>query len=128
MVDIEISPLELDQILADVLSEAAVLTRNDGKFTVARVEEMVRDIKLALREYLTFVSEAEAIVRSSHKEPWFRQRFPEWERQGHARWDEKHKSKRQYRLLIVPLAHDDDDVRSAARRAARASFNAVLSA
>lgn len=115
----ELATLDLETLLADIQSEGSVLRRNDGKFTVDRVEEFVRDLKASLAEFLTFVSEAEAIVRSGHREPWFRQRFAEWERQGQARWDPRHKTRRQYRLIVVPLAQDDDAVRASARRAAR---------
>jgi hypothetical protein len=111
--------LELEQLFADVLSEAAVLHAHREKFSPERIEAFVRDVKLCLTDYLTFISEPEAIVRSAHSATWFRQRFPEWERQGHARWSPKNKKQRTYRVMIVPLASDENDIRAAARRAAQ---------
>jgi hypothetical protein len=109
----------LETILADALEEAAVLRRNAAQFSVERVAEILRDIRVATEEFTTWVSEKEACMRADHKAPWFAQRFPEWERQGHARWNPQRPRERQYRLLIVPLAHDVDSVRAAARRTAR---------
>lgn len=115
--------MDLAQRLADVLEEAAVLDRNRGSFSIERVRQLVADIKMDAAEYLTWISEPQAIIRSSHKEPWFRQRFPEWQRQGHARVNPKTK-RREYRQMIVPLAHDVDAVRANARDAAREEMSA----
>jgi hypothetical protein len=71
-----------------------------------------------LAEYLTWISEADARIRSAHAPAWFRVRFPEWERQGLARWNPKRPRERQYRAIIVPLAADPRAVRADARRAA----------
>lgn len=111
--------MDLTQRLADILEEAAVLERNDGAFSIARVRQFVADVKMDAAEYLTWISEKQAMIRSGHKEPWFRQRFPEWERQGHARFHPDRPRERQYRQLIVPIAHDVATVEADARDAAR---------
>lgn len=109
----------LEQILADTREEAAILEQNHAAFSVARLRTLLDDITDAASEFLTWVSEKEAMIRSGHKEPWFRKRFPEWHRQGHARFNAKRPRERQYRLLVVPLDHDMESVRADARRTAR---------
>jgi hypothetical protein len=111
--------MDLATVLADAFEEAAVLRRNRAPFSVERVEEILRNVGTATEEFTAWVSEREACMRSGHKAPWFAQRFAEWERQGHARWNPQRPRERQYRLLIVPLAHDADSVKADARRAAR---------
>lgn len=107
------------QVITDAREETQVLRRNGAGMAPDRVEEILDEIVAAATEYFTWVSEPEAMIRSGHKLPWFRARFAEWERQGHARWNPRNRKERQYRLLIVPLAHDIDAVRAAARRAAQ---------
>lgn len=109
----------LATVLADATEEANMLMRNRASFAPERVLQLVREVRSAASEFLTWVSENDAMTRSGHGRAWFRQRFPDWQRQGNARWNPQRPRERQYRQLIVPIAHDVDTVQADARRTAQ---------
>lgn len=107
---------DLDQVIADARGELPVLRKHGQGVLADAIEVILQEVADASEDYRRFVSEADAILRSGHKEPWFRQRFAEWERQGHAR---RERGQRYYRLLIVPRRARLSASREAGRRAAR---------
>lgn len=104
--------------LASAREEAAVLRRNRAAFSPDRVEEILDTMATAAEEWTTFVSEKEAMTLSGLKLRYFRQRFPDWQRRGHARFNPHNAKERQYLLAVIPREADIDAVRAAARRAA----------
>lgn len=109
----------LEQVLADKRGEAAVLRKHGQAAIADALEDFAREVFEAAEPYLTFIPEADAIIRSNHRRPWFRARFAAWERQGLARYSPTNKRERQYCLLIVPASGNLDAVRADAKRAAQ---------
>lgn len=109
---------DLVQTIADTRSDVRVLERHGAVVPVEKLLAFIDSIAEAAYPFTTFISEADAVIRSGHKAPWFRQRFADWERQGYARTNPTKPRDRQYMLAIVPLRHDIEAVREDARRAA----------
>ena len=107
-----------EEVIASLREDAAVARRLGHEHDAKLLEASAERFASSIDEYLTWISEADARIRSGHLAAWFRARFPDWERQGLARWNPKRPRERQYRAIIVPLASDGDSVRADARRAA----------
>lgn len=107
---------DLALILADLRSDAAVLRRSGHKSEADMCERIASDVAGAAEEWITFLSEADAIIRSGRSKGWLRGRFAEWERDGHARLVGK---VRQYRQAIIPRRYSLSDAREAGILAAR---------
>lgn len=112
-------PPDLAQVLADARGDLAVLRKHGASVPVETVAGMIDGVADAAYPFVTFISETDAIVRSDHRAPWFRQRFPDWAQQGYARYNPRRPRERQYLLAIVPLRHDVEAVKDDARRTAR---------
>lgn len=92
--------MTIEQVLADERGQAAVLRAN-GHASEARIIERVCDsVSESLREYLTWLSEPDARLRSGRTVEWLRGRFAEWASEGMA---EVRSGRRYYRAVIVPL-------------------------
>lgn len=110
---------DLATMFGDAEEEAAILDANKATFATSRVRELLREFRAAAADYITWISEREAMIRSGHKEPWLRKQFPTWERMGHAKLNDR--GQRLYLRLIVPLRSDDATIRAAAAHAAQES-------
>lgn len=108
--------LDLAQILADLRGDAAVLRRSGHAEQAVAREQIADDVTAAAEEWLTFLSESDAMLRSGRTKDWLRSRFAEWERDGHARLVNK---QRQYRMCVVPRRYNLSDAREAGAEAAR---------
>src|SRR5690242_14998675 len=106
----------LEQVLADARGEAAVLRRHGQDTTAAAIDAIVDRVRDAAEDYITWLSEDDASMRSGHHPKWLRARFAEWERAGHAR---REKGRRQYRQLVIPLRANTSAAYEAGREAAR---------
>ncbi|HET8771892.1 MAG TPA: hypothetical protein VFM71_12985 [Gemmatimonadaceae bacterium] len=71
----------------------------------------------AAEEWLTWLSEADAALRSGRSIPWLRARFEGWKREGHAR--QTGRTTRVYRAAIVPRRANLVQAAEAGRKAAR---------
>ena len=111
---------DLIQKLADARGDLAVLRKHGASVPIERVAELVEGIAEASYAFVTFISETDAVVRSDHRAPWFRQRFADWQRQGFARYNPRRPKEREYLLVVVPLRHDVEAVRADARQQAKA--------
>ena len=80
---------------ADIVS----FRRNDSDKEADGIERKLREITEAFHEYLTWISEPDAELRSGHTKEWLRDRFKPWQRSGHAR---KQGRVRWYRMVVVP--------------------------
>lgn len=108
-----------EEVIGSIREDAAVARRLGHEHDAKLLEATATRFETSLAEYLTWISEADARIRSGHLAAWFRVRFPDWERQGLARWNPKRPRERQYRAIVVPLAPDREGVIADARRAAR---------
>ena len=108
-------PRELEQVLADWRGDAQVLRRQGHDGEAEQIERFAVDVARAAEEYLRWLSEDEALLRSGRSRRWLRLLFPEWERAGHARRD---RGRRVYRMLVIPQRANALAAREAGRRAA----------
>ena len=91
--------MTLEEVLADVREDAKVLERAGHVRDAQLLGGLADRVAAAAADYLVWLTESEARLRSGRTIAWLRGRFPEWERQGHARLDGR---RRLYRTLIVP--------------------------
>lgn len=112
---------ELSDVLDAWRSDAAVLRRAGHETEAVMCERMAGEVEASAEEWVTFVTEADAMLRSGRSAAWHRGRFAEWERDGHARIRSK---LRYYRLAIIPRRYDITDARAAGAAAARKAKSA----
>lgn len=106
----------LEQVLADVRGEAQVLRKHGDARTADVIDQVIDRVRAAAEDYITWLEESDAELRSGHVTRWLRSRFPEWEALGHAR---REHGRRQYRQCVVPLRANRSAAREAGRDAAR---------
>lgn len=106
--------MTLEHVIADWRAAAQASRRTGQLSTAELVEQIMRDVATAAEEYLRWLSEEDAMLRSGKRRPWLRKRFSEWERAGNARHVGR---KREYRMVVVPQAADTLSAREAGRRA-----------
>ena len=109
--------MTLEQVLADWRGDAQVLRRRGHSHDAETIERICDDVATAAEDYLRFVAEDDAMLRSGRGQAWFRRQFPEWERMGHARRDGR---RRLYRVCVVPQRANVIAAREAGRQAAGA--------
>lgn len=107
----------LEQVLADSREDAEVLRRRGHVHDAELMTKICDEIAAAAEDYLMWVSEEDAMLRSNRSREWLRSQFPEWERLGHARREGR---RRRYRLLVVPVRANLTAAAAAGREAARA--------
>ncbi len=106
----------LEQVVADWREDAQVLRKRGVEREADMMDKLADECALAAHEYITFVSEDDAMLRSERSRNWLRSRFPLWEQQGHARREGR---TRWYRMLVVPCKVSDAEAFEAGRAAAR---------
>lgn len=109
----------LEQVLSDLREEAQVL-RKHRDTRVADVMDAITDrVKRAAEDYITWLEEDDAMLRSAHSRRWFRAQFATWASEGNAK---KEAGRYYYRQHIVPqranLSAAREDARETARRMA----------
>ncbi len=110
---------DLQQVITDMLGDAAVLHRRGQTALAQQLEVCARDVQAAAEEWLTMLTESEAALFSGETVRWLQSRFPALERRGMARRDGK---TRLYRMCALPrraeTARAYENGRAAARKAA----------
>ncbi|MCO4101088.1 MAG: hypothetical protein HEQ38_17175 [Gemmatimonas sp.] len=108
---------DLQHVLSAWREDAAVLRRAGHTSEAALRERMADEVAHAAHDYLTWLSETDAMLQSGRSREWLRSRFPEWERAGHAK--SAARGVRQYRAMIVPRRAAVQEAAAAGREAAR---------
>jgi hypothetical protein len=111
------STRDLADVLADFRGDAAVLRRAGHHRDADLREQLAEAVAEAAREWLTWLSETDAALRSGRSKDWLRARFSDWQRDGHARLQGR---ERQYRACVVPRKSNLSAARTAGIEAARA--------
>ena len=93
----DVRPLET--VIADWRGDAAVLRARGHASEAKLIEDFADQVWAAAEDYLRFLPEADARLRSNRSKEWLRSQFPQWEAMGHAK---KVNGRRYYRTLIVP--------------------------
>lgn len=106
----------LEQLLVDLREEAQVLGRTGDARGAALLHSTVDRLRDAAEDFITWLSEDDAMLRSGHHVRWLRARYAEWETQGHAK---RERGKRFYRQCVIPLRANLSAAREAGRAEAR---------
>lgn len=94
----------LEQVIENARAEAAILRRNGYTAHAESLEVFAKDAERAATDYLTWLNESQAVLRSGHSVTWLRSRFARLEREGHAKLVARG---RYYRMLAVPQKDRD---------------------
>jgi hypothetical protein len=106
----------LDEVIAEGRGEASVLASHGHHGQAKTLELFVERVVAAARPYLTWLSDAEAKLRSGKSVDWLRARFPAWEAAGLAKTVGR---TRYYRELVIPVRAHEDEARELGRRGER---------
>jgi hypothetical protein len=106
----------LEQVLADQREELGVLRRHGHDREADSLARLCDDVTAAAEPYLRFISEREASIRAGKSERWIQSKYPELEREGHAKMVGR---ARHYRECAIPRRADVLGAREAGRAAAR---------
>ncbi len=107
-------PRTLEQLLADWRGDAQALRRRGHDREADQMERSAEAVSRAAEDYLRWLSEDDALLRSGRSHGWLRSQFPDWERAGHARREGR---KRWYRMLVIPQRANTLAARAAGCRA-----------
>jgi hypothetical protein len=110
-------PESLESVLADERGQAAVLRHNGHAHDAELIERVCSRVSTAAEEYLRFLSEPDARLRTNKSVDWLRTRFPEWMELGHAK---KIGNVRYYRMVVLPPRANISAAREEGRRAGAA--------
>ena len=105
---------DLAEVIATAREDAKILDRAGHARDAQLIFRLMDQVEHAAADYLEWLNEREAHLRSGRSFAWLRSRFPEWERQGHAKRDGR---RRMYRTLIVPTRANTAAAYAAGRRA-----------
>lgn len=108
---------DLAQVITDWHGDAAVLRRRGQHALADQLEQCATEVAHSAEEWMTWLSETDAMLRSQRSREWMRAHFAGWEREGHARLAGRD---RQYRLAIVPRRYSLSSARQAGAEAAKA--------
>lgn len=106
--------MSVEQVLADALERAALLRSEGHPIQAATIERVVAEVKAALPEFSTWVSETDAMLFTGRKADYLRARFPFWEQRGLAAF---HGRIRFFRRCVLEHRGNPEAVRGAGRRA-----------
>lgn len=105
----------LEQVLADWREDAQVLRKHGNSQIADSIDSLCDAVSDSAEDYITWLSETEARMRSNRSGEWLRRRFPEWAAQGHARLNGR---RREYRQVVIPQRGHISAVAEEGRRAA----------
>ena len=108
--------LDLAQVIADWRGDGQVLRRHKQHTLADQLDKCAETVEASAKEWLTWLNEGEAMLRSERSRNWLRGQYAAWERDGHARTVGTH---RQYRMTIVPRRHSLSRARLAGAEAAK---------
>lgn len=111
------SAQEFESAVADEREQANVLRVKGHPHDAQLIEQVVERLARAAEEYLTWLSEDEARLRSGKSADWLRARFAQWEAEGHAR--ARPGRRREYLMLVVPQRVHPSAAREQGRRAGK---------
>jgi hypothetical protein len=109
---------DLQQVIADWRGDAAVLRRAGHALEADLRERMAAEVSEAAEEWLLWLSETDASIRSGRSRDWLRARFADWQRDGHA---ELRGRERVYRACVIPRRSKVTSARAAGIEAARSA-------
>lgn len=95
---------DLGQIIADAREEARIIARMGNAQQAEYLTTLLDKISEAAEDYLTWLSEEKAHIKSGLSLRTLRRRFRELQETGLAQYDAKHR--RQYRSCAIPSRPD----------------------
>lgn len=109
----------LEQAIADEREAIGILRGRGFTREAEMLEHTVERIARAAAPFLDWLSEKEAVLRSSHAAEWHRARYPILEAQGLARRNPHNPRERQYLRVSVPQRANVSAAREAGSRGER---------
>lgn len=105
-------PKDLAQLLIDKREEVAMLARARASVQSDYLDALLDEIKVAAKDYTTWLCESDAMLKSGLSERTLRRRFREMLDCGTARWG---KTGREFLACVIPYRPDVDAARARGR-------------
>jgi hypothetical protein len=102
----------LESVLSEYRADAQVLRRYGATHIADVIDRILKDVESASEDFMRFISEPDAMMRSGRGIDFLRARFPAWERDGNARYERR---QRFYRQVVVEHRLDLEAAREAGR-------------
>jgi hypothetical protein len=106
-----VTPLE--EVLANWAERASTLRLCGHPSQAEMVDAIVDEVRASAEDWLTWLHEDDAVLRSGRSHDWFRHRFADWAARDLARQDGR---KRRYRAVVVPQRVNLEAAREQGRR------------
>ena len=106
----------LEQVLADERGSAQVLRAAGHTREADNIDRLLDRVRSSAIDYLDWLTEGEARLRSGKSVEWLRARFAVWAAAGHAKADGR---RRLYRQLVIPRRANESAARESGRRGER---------
>jgi hypothetical protein len=103
----------LETVLADWREKASTLRSVRHAHDAELIDSICDEVSRSAEDYLRFLDETDAMLRSGKSADWLRARFEEWSKDGHA---EKRQGRRFYRAVVIPRRPDLEAARAAGLR------------
>ena len=108
----------IEDVLANVAERITMLRVEGHPVQAASLDRAVAEMRAELPEYLTWLSEAEAMTYTGRKADYLRARFAGWKAREMAEWKGK---MRYFRRCVLEHRGNTDAARAAGMRAGRGS-------
>jgi hypothetical protein len=108
----------IEQVLADAAERANTLRLEGHPVQALAIERVLDQVRAAAAEYLTWLSEPEAMAYTGRSAQWLRAHFGQWYARGLARWDSTGRA-RQYRRCVLRHRGNPEATRADGQRAAK---------
>jgi hypothetical protein len=108
--------MTIEDVLANAAERTTMLRSEGHPVEAASIERVTEEVRTALGEYLTWLSESDAVLYTNRSAEYLRSRFPALEERGLARWVGR---QRYFRRCALEHRGNADAARQAGRRAGR---------
>lgn len=109
--------IALERVLQRASEDARVLKEHGHTDQAASIERVVAGVRIAAHDYLTWLSEADAVAHSRRSVDWLRARRNVWEEDGLAEKRGRHWF---YRLIVLPKARRNPRLEAASEAGRKA--------
>jgi len=108
---------DLDLTIRRWRDDASTLRRHGNVALAETLDRCAIEAERSAEQWLTWLTEADAVLQSGRSAKWLRSRFTGWNQMGHAR--QVGRGKRIYRQAIVPVRPEVREAMALGREAAR---------
>lgn len=108
-----------EEVIANLHERVTMLRAEGHPIQAQSMARAIEELVATLPEYLTWLTEGEAVLYTGRSVQYLRARFGAWAARGMARWDPARPRIRQFRRCVLEHRGNADAARELGRRVAR---------